>query len=101
MFGPFKKVSNSKQQMLTNLALELMDEIDKVQSSKDVFTAMSEEQRSALNKYYAAASQCLKYGQSWDGSDNMQQMMWNTGFKQLSAASNIMKETIKIINQNS
>ena len=101
MFGIFKKVSSNKQQMLTNLALELLEEIDKVQFNQDLSNAMSYEQRNALDKYRAAASECLKWGREWDGSDNMGQMMWNTAFKQLSAASNIMKETIKIIDQNS
>lgn len=101
MFGSFKKVSSSKQQMLTNLALELMEEIDKVQFDTHLSAAMSHEQRNALEKYRAAARECLKWGQDWDGSDNMRQLMWNTAFKQLSAASNLMKETIKIIDQNS
>jgi len=97
MFGPFKKVSSSKQRMLTNLALELMEEIDKIQfGNKDVFLSMSPSQRDALHKYYKAAQHCMTWGKNWDGSDNMQQILWNKAFKELSAASMIMKETLKI-----
>lgn len=101
MFGPFKKVSSNEQQMLTKLALELIEQIDQLESNHEFFFAMSQSQRDGIRKYNAAAMQCLKYGKSWDGSDNMQRVMWNAFYKQLSAASNLMKETLNIIEQNS
>ena len=101
MFGPFKKVSQSEQQMLTKLSLELIDQIDKIQSNHDFYFAMSAKQRDGITKYHGAAYNCLKYGQSWDGSDNMQRVMWNAFFKQLSAASKIMEQTLNIIEENS
>lgn len=101
MFGPFKKVSFSEQEMLTKLALELLEQLDEIESNHEIFFAMSQSQRDAIRKYNTAAKQCLGYGKSLDGSDSMQRVMWNTAYKQLSAASNIMKETLKIVEQKS
>ena len=97
MFGVFKRVSVLEQQMLTNLALEVIEKIDDMHATNQFYSSLPDDKRAALEKYRNAALQCLQYGESDDVSDNMSKMIWNAAFKQLSAASKIMEQTKNIL----
>ncbi len=94
MFGSFKKVSEIEQLMLTDLASELIDQIYKIESECEFYNSLTNDHRLALEKYKAAAHQCLKWGKHEE--DNMTRIIWNAGFKRLSAASRIMHATLYI-----
>lgn len=100
MFGSFKRVSESEQQMIDRLAIDVLELIE--QLPEEFLLAMPEKQRRAIEKYEAACNDVLKYGRLLpDGSfDNMQRMLWNMAFKQLSAASKILEETHRVIEQH-
>ena len=98
MFGPFKKVSNSEQQMLNKIALELIEQIDNLPTN--FVSLLPNDKHEAIIKYKNAAYHVLSYGQKWDGTDTMARGIYNMALKQLSAASKIMQATHENLDNN-
>ena len=100
MFSSFKRVSDTEQQMIDRLAIDVLDLIEGLPDN--LIMVMPEKQQKAIAKYEVACNQVLEYGRILpDGTmDNMQRLLWNAAFKQLSAASKILEETHKVIEQN-
>ena len=97
MFKIFKKVSYSEQTILTNVAMDLRNQINNL--PYNFKSKLPIDKYDALLKYENAAREALKWGHQIDGSDTMPRILYNKALKELSAASRVLDETEKLINK--